>query len=1555
MKTIAGKIFGLIFFTALLLGANSVAGVQATGQPHFRAGTNSPYAVLSHPGLTNLPGALPLLNYVLSTAAPARTLPVINATNGSVGGTYFSLQFSRQPPSPGNFFPALPVYALDTSNRIFLIDDRSVDFSALEVLAAAAAKTNVIQLTRSEIDTNQLWLDVPTNALTGSNLFKVVIRHTTAGKYYDVLTKTDLTLPHWTVEQYVTANSAATPVTLTQDERTNLFVWAREAVIPIFTQPLSQEVYSGDTVTFSVTAAGGNNLFYQWTYNGTNINGATGSSYTINNVNESQSGNYACVIHNAVGTETTQTATLTVYQGTGWPRFTAAFGQRQDYTFRSGVTYLITTPIELFGKTTIEAGAIIKFDYTGIYPCLQILGTLECQGEPYQPAVLTSVDDNTIGYPLGYHVPYPNATGVPYLDLTAAGDTSIGHLRFRYADMAVATPYQGRLDVWDSQFLQCYAGVITYFGGVNSFHNVLFSSCHDAVTAGNHPFAIEMEQVTADVTNLWNAAMAPDRLGLTNSIIIGNVGTTTNFSQVSTTLNPTGSDFQTNSKGNYYLAGGSGLRQSGTTNISPRLLGELRQKTTQPPLALPPLMDVSGQLTLLPQVPRYTGGLPDRGYYYDALDYTVAFLLNRGSIVVEPGTVIGFRNEYAAALNRFTWWGCVLTENSTFTSHGTAPRPVTFADIQTVQEQWALNCNVYFVPDFEADPSETAPVMDFRFCDFFGTPENFLVCGGNWEFYYGYGDNPASPDALVNWNMSDCRLHGGRISLGVPDDGTYYPGLLPDHYFGAGVVIWENNLFADVSISLDPTYYWLNGVVNCDLAFAARNNLFKGGSWFAIEPIPASAGAWTFTDNLFDKANLQTDTNAPLNFDHNGYWPVPPGEALLNTFSYTLLATAGDTRQLQATNNSLGGSHEVVLSYPPPYAKSVFGNYYLSTLTPLYQAGSRTTSAAGLTEYTTFANQFRAPTNSPVSIGLHYVAVTNNSSLITNPEPLDSDSDGVPNYVEAEHGTDLHNAMTDGVTNDTYNVAYDDVDLSGNGLVGRIKKALGLNPLERNNSLTLTQVITGEEPDIATFEVPVSYDAITNLGEIELALNGQAAQFQQCDRNTNGNCLLKWNTTFDPPGQYYPAAQFRLNGKLSIGTAYAPDPTILYGVGKITSYLSTNACQFNPFYSEFDRANGGILYAKIPASLDADYSVEIKTTNGIHIKTITGSTTNGEIVESWDSTDDNGNAYFRSSDFEATFNVTLPGQGAVANTSHSRWKDAGGVREGEFTVAYATDDTTLAQTAIKFCIQFSVVNPLISVSTVGQWNPDPYLSSFNAFGLQNFGNPAYLSGPADVANLLENLANPETRNFYFDGHGSESKIGNNLTNPPSGYVDIGVADIAVLLTNSLLSKVPKGLLREHPYRFVFLNACHTANDDQWHNAFGIYKRIWTADLTRNPGNAQAFVGWVNSPRMPLTADDWYDIQATYTLFFSEWMSNVPLDECLDAATKRQPFPIDYPYIILDWPLTKKFALPVFTDGNIFYPSSWHIVEKFHLKIYGYAGLKRRGFAPAHDNSKYYEE
>jgi hypothetical protein len=531
--------------------------------------------------------------------------------------------------------------------------------------------------------------------------------------------------------------------------------------------------------------------------------------------------------------------------------------------------------------------------------------------------------------------------------------------------------------------------------------------------------------------------------------------------------------------------------------------------------------------------------------------------------------------------------------------------------------------------------SPAVPNLDFRFCHFYAASGRYHLFAG-YDVACGY---VASPDSAVYLNLEDCNLKGGRITLGKA---LYSMNV-------AGAVTWVNNLFDNVTIDLDPGLLdYDDSTLYVDLSFQANNNLFRGGGWFHLEPIPASAGNWGFKDNLFDRVNFYQDTDQPLALDNNAYWPLAASD--LAVISWEQFWWGGNSAQLTPTITG-GGAQEVTLTAAPPYQAGPFGNFYLPNTTPLYGAGSDTPANLGLYHYTTRIDQMKEgdePSGHMVNIGVHYVAANNYG------QPLDSDGDGIPDYVEDANGNGVVDANeTDWTTPttvsgvlDSTNSVYDDFDLSGDGLVGRIKKALGMNPFDTSNPLTLTQVITGQEPDIVTFEVPVSYNLLMNIGSLHLLVDGgQAASFQECDRAADGNCLLLWNTTFDSPGQHYVQAQLILNGQIHQGST--PDPTILTGVGKLGTYYSTNICQFDPFYSSFD-SGGAILYAKTPACPDADYTIELQTESGAHIKTLTNSTSTGVIQTNWDLTDDNGNTVTNDT-VKAIFHVTLldPSDGSL--------------------------------------------------------------------------------------------------------------------------------------------------------------------------------------------------------------------------------------------------------------------------------------------------------------------
>ncbi len=80
----------------------------------------------------------------------------------------------------------------------------------------------------------------------------------------------------------------------------------------ITTQPQSQTINLGYSVTFSVVASGTNPLNYQWTKNGISIAGATSDSYTIGSVISSDAGSYSVTVSNSAGSATSQNVTLAV-------------------------------------------------------------------------------------------------------------------------------------------------------------------------------------------------------------------------------------------------------------------------------------------------------------------------------------------------------------------------------------------------------------------------------------------------------------------------------------------------------------------------------------------------------------------------------------------------------------------------------------------------------------------------------------------------------------------------------------------------------------------------------------------------------------------------------------------------------------------------------------------------------------------------------------------------------------------------------------------------------------------------------------------------------------------------------------------------------------------------------------------------------------------------------------------------------------------------------------------------------------------------------------------
>lgn len=80
----------------------------------------------------------------------------------------------------------------------------------------------------------------------------------------------------------------------------------------ILVDPQPQTVFVGDSVNFSVTAFGTQPLRYAWRLNGTNIAGATNSTYSFSSAASALSGNYTVLVTNVVNAVTSAPALVRV-------------------------------------------------------------------------------------------------------------------------------------------------------------------------------------------------------------------------------------------------------------------------------------------------------------------------------------------------------------------------------------------------------------------------------------------------------------------------------------------------------------------------------------------------------------------------------------------------------------------------------------------------------------------------------------------------------------------------------------------------------------------------------------------------------------------------------------------------------------------------------------------------------------------------------------------------------------------------------------------------------------------------------------------------------------------------------------------------------------------------------------------------------------------------------------------------------------------------------------------------------------------------------------------
>ncbi len=105
----------------------------------------------------------------------------------------------------------------------------------------------------------------------------------------------------------------------------------------ISTPPVGGRLALGDSLTLSVTAVGAVPFTYQWTLNGTNIDNATNSTYTISSATAADAGDYRVLVSNSGGT----TPSIAVHVDVLDPELTAISLVALDIAGSVGATYRV--------------------------------------------------------------------------------------------------------------------------------------------------------------------------------------------------------------------------------------------------------------------------------------------------------------------------------------------------------------------------------------------------------------------------------------------------------------------------------------------------------------------------------------------------------------------------------------------------------------------------------------------------------------------------------------------------------------------------------------------------------------------------------------------------------------------------------------------------------------------------------------------------------------------------------------------------------------------------------------------------------------------------------------------------------------------------------------------------------------------------------------------------------------------------------------------------------------------------------------------------------------
>jgi len=623
-----------------------------------------------------------------------------------------------------------------------------------------------------------------------------------------------------------------------------------------------------------------------------------------------------------------------------------------NYVFQRDTTYYLSGTLTLSGTNTFEGGTVIKYAANAtISAASQII----FDAGMYHPVVFTAKDDNTVGEnisgstgsPSGY---YAN----PALSISSLADHQLSGLRVSYAELAISSPYTS-LTLNNAQFVKCDAGIscgnspLTLNNGlfVNVNTNFVLTATATAVTANNVTF--DNAQVLVTPTNYPPGSY----LQLTNCIlanVTNVVGTTVyagynGFYQTA----PLGSPTITNTFYPFNPAGAGGFYL--TNGCAFLNAGKTNMATNDLVLLLTrtthsPVVISNISISM---VTNYSPQVQRDTNTFSDLGYHYDPL----------DYVFGGVNVYSnitftagTAVGYFelpgsggNGYGISIFDHVILALNGTATRPCTVARYSTVQE------------------GSTGLWKD----------KGFLAGIIVQSLSGGYSMNPVNagqiwPTFTRHFVLTQDSNHYRELSA------LTWVAANNSEFYGGGVgTYWVYSCFTNCLFDRTGT-----GNAGGNAARYAMRNCTVHGSTINIYKAGLNWPVW-IEDSAFDQTTFSVE-------DHSS------GDTNITYCDYNAFVT-------NSARLPMLGAHDVIVTNFN-WQTSWFGNYYLPTSSPLIDKGSLTADNFGLYHFTTQTGQTKE-TNSVVDIGYHYVATDAYGN------PLDSNGDGIPDYLEDANGNGL--------------------------------------------------------------------------------------------------------------------------------------------------------------------------------------------------------------------------------------------------------------------------------------------------------------------------------------------------------------------------------------------------------------------------------------------------------------------------------------------------------------------------------------------------------------------